>query len=198
MILYLLFQFIINCSEIKHWEIWSHLKQVTRFLKNIWDVVIWICWFALALAFAALSHVCIVHVILMSASIVILVSLFHLHCFFMQIHVQIKFPEPTKLGLEFLEVERDKPFYVYPEADMLLSMNKCKSYSTFADWGKGWADPEIRRQRLEKRRLDRKPRKPRRKRKSRKRKPDMTTARGRITAKLSKLRWSHYILVSFL
>ncbi|XP_050225916.1 ATP-dependent DNA helicase Q-like SIM isoform X2 [Mercurialis annua] len=99
------------------------------------------------------------------------------------IHVQIKFPEPTKLGLDFLEYERDEPFNIYPEADMLLSMNQSKSYSTFADWGKGWADPEIRRQRLGKGRKDRKPRKPR---KSRKIKPDLKTARGRITLKLSK------------
>ncbi|KAF2316860.1 hypothetical protein GH714_042201 [Hevea brasiliensis] len=104
-----------------------------------------------------------------------------------KIHVQIKFPQMTRLGLEFLEFERDQPFYVYPEADMILSMNKCKSYSTFADWGKGWADPEIRHQRLEKRRLNREPRKPRM-RKSRKGKPDTRTARGRITAKLSKLK----------
>lgn len=106
----------------------------------------------------------------------------------MQTHVQIKFPKPTKLGLEFLQFDREQPFYIFPEADMLLSVNKCKSYSSFADWGKGWADPEIRRQRLERRRLNRKPRKPRqpRTRKSGKGKPDLKTARGRITAKLLK------------
>ncbi|XP_048226180.1 ATP-dependent DNA helicase Q-like SIM isoform X2 [Ricinus communis] len=105
-----------------------------------------------------------------------------------KIHVQIKFPEPTKLGMEFLEYERDQPFYIYPEADMLLAMNQRKSYSTFADWGKGWADPEIRRQRLERKRKERKPRKQRqsRSRKSSKPKADMKTARGRITAKLFK------------
>ena len=80
---------------------------------------------------------------------------------FMQIHVQIKFPEPTQLGLDFIENERDQPFYICPEADMLLSMKQCNSYSTFADWGKGWADPEIRQQRLGKRQKDRKPQKPR-------------------------------------
>ncbi|XP_065854428.1 ATP-dependent DNA helicase Q-like SIM [Euphorbia lathyris] len=101
-----------------------------------------------------------------------------------KIHVQIKFPEPTKLGLDFLEYQRDDAFNVYPEADMLLSMDKCNSYSSFADWGKGWADPEIRRQRLARKQSNGKQRK--RMRKSKKRKPDSRTARGRITAKLLK------------
>ncbi|WCJ43113.1 ATP-dependent DNA helicase Q-like SIM [Euphorbia peplus] len=105
-------------------------------------------------------------------------------------HVQIKYPEPTKLGLDFLEYERDEAFNVYPEADMLLSlsMDKCNSYSSFAEWGKGWADPEIRRQRLARKKSDEKQRKsrPQRMRKSKKWKPDSRTARGRITAKLWK------------
>ncbi|KAJ0080532.1 hypothetical protein Patl1_22542 [Pistacia atlantica] len=66
-----------------------------------------------------------------------------------KIHVQIKFPEPTELGLEFLQSDNEQTFYVYPESDMLLSASECKSYSSFSEWGKGWADPEIRRQRLE-------------------------------------------------
>lgn len=32
-------------------------------------------------------------------------------------------------------------------------MNKRKSYSTFADWGTGWADPEIHCQRLGKKKM---------------------------------------------
>lgn len=120
---------------------------------------------------------------------------------FVQIHVQIKFPEPTKLGLEFLRSKGDETFNVYPEADMLLSMNKCTSYSTFTEWGKGWADPEIRRQRLEKMRQKpdgshgkQKQRKSRVSRKSRSRKSnknnsDLRTVRGRIEAKLSKYKW---------
>jgi Werner syndrome ATP-dependent helicase len=67
---------------------------------------------------------------------------------------------------------------------MQLSVNKHKSYSSFAEWGKGWADPEIRRQRLERKQSNRKPRKPRRTRKSGKMKLDFKTARGRIAAKL--------------
>lgn len=98
-----------------------------------------------------------------------------------QTRVQIKFPKPTELGLEFLRSE-DPSFYVYPEADMLLSANECKPYSSFAEWGKGWADPEIRRQRLERERSRKKPKK----RKSLKHKPDMKTVRGRLTAKLHK------------
>lgn len=99
-------------------------------------------------------------------------------------HVQIKCPEPTKLGLEYLEYDREQPLSVYPEADMQLSVNKHKSYSSFAEWGKGWSDPEIRRQRLERKQSNRKPRKPRRTRKSGKMKLDFKTARGRIAAKL--------------
>ncbi|KAK6159878.1 hypothetical protein DH2020_003259 [Rehmannia glutinosa] len=97
-------------------------------------------------------------------------------------HVQIKFPEPTDSGLRFLKSELDQPFHVYPEADMLLSTKSHKPYSGFSEWGKGWADPEIRRQRLERRRAQRKPRKP----KSRNRKPDLSTVRGRLSAKFKK------------
>ncbi|XP_059438054.1 ATP-dependent DNA helicase Q-like SIM [Corylus avellana] len=118
-----------------------------------------------------------------------------------KIHVQIKFPAPTKLGLEFLQSSREQPFNVYPEADMLLSVSKPKSYSSFAEWGRGWADPEIRRQRLERmqvqpnRKLDgargsrkQKRRAPRKShgRKSNKQNPSSRTVRGRIEAKLSK------------
>ncbi|KAF3454518.1 hypothetical protein FNV43_RR04966 [Rhamnella rubrinervis] len=112
-------------------------------------------------------------------------------------HVQLKFPELTKLGMEVLRFKREETFYVYPEADMLLSLSKPKTYSTFSDWGKGWADPEIRRQRLERMQFNKKQlkpcgsrrrRKPRkqRKRKSSKQNPDMRTVRGRIVAKISK------------
>ncbi|KAL6494468.1 hypothetical protein OROGR_031268 [Orobanche gracilis] len=83
--------------------------------------------------------------------------------------VQIKFPEPTDLGLQFLKTGLEQPFHVYPEADMLLSPESRKPYSDFSEWGKGWADPEIRRQRLERRKTWRKPPK---KRRSCKRKPD--------------------------
>lgn len=96
--------------------------------------------------------------------------------------VQIKYPEVTNRGRQFMSCETEQPFHVYPEADMLLSMRSPKSYSSFTEWGKGWADPEIRRQRLQRKRTWKSPKK----RKSRKRQPDSNTVRGRLTAKLSK------------
>lgn len=95
------------------------------------------------------------------------------------------------MGLKFVNSTSEQAFYVYPEADMLLAMKARKPHSSFSDWGKGWADPEIRRQRLERIQLDRKPRMLQSPRKSRKRKankvqPDPRTSRGRLAAKLSK------------
>ncbi|KAF7805099.1 ATP-dependent DNA helicase Q-like SIM [Senna tora] len=106
-------------------------------------------------------------------------------------HVQIKYLGPTELGLKFLNSSCEQALYVYPEADMLLAEKTRKPYSSFSDWGKGWADPEIRRQRLERMQHDRKPRMVKSPRKSRKRKankvkPDLKTCRGRLAAKLSK------------
>ncbi|MED6193480.1 hypothetical protein PIB30_019953 [Stylosanthes scabra] len=111
-------------------------------------------------------------------------------------HVQIKFPEPTKLGLEFIRSMSEEAFYVYPEADMLLAAKTNKPYSSlpyssFSEWGKGWADPEIRRQRLERMQVNRKPetlRSPKKhqKRKANKMKHDIRTSRGRLEAKLTK------------
>ncbi|XP_010259656.1 PREDICTED: ATP-dependent DNA helicase Q-like SIM isoform X2 [Nelumbo nucifera] len=95
--------------------------------------------------------------------------------------VCIKFPEPTKLGLGFLQSDTEQTFYVYPEADMLLSARKCKSNCSFSDWRRGWADPEIRRKRLEKWKNRRKTRK----RKAGHRQ-DLRTVRGRLAAKLLK------------
>nr|XP_027107724.1 ATP-dependent DNA helicase Q-like SIM isoform X4 [Coffea arabica] len=98
-------------------------------------------------------------------------------------HVQIKFPEPTESGLQLLRSE-NRPFYVYPEADMMLSMRNRKPYSSFAEWGKGWADPEIRRQRLKRKREGSWKRPKERKMV----KPDMKTVRGRLVAKILKRR----------
>lgn len=74
---------------------------------------------------------------------------------------------------------------------MLLAGKTDKPYSSFSEWGKGWADPEIRRQRLERMQVDRNPTmlrsaRKRPKRKAKKVKPDMRTSRGRLAAKLSK------------
>ncbi|KAK6915596.1 DEAD/DEAH box helicase domain [Dillenia turbinata] len=100
-------------------------------------------------------------------------------------NVQIKYPSLTKEGWELLRSGMDQSFFTHPEADMLLSMNTEKSYSSFSEWGKGWADPEIRCQRLERRRADRKTRKARN-RKATKSFQNLNTVRGRLAAKLSK------------
>ncbi|XP_031378004.1 ATP-dependent DNA helicase Q-like SIM isoform X2 [Punica granatum] len=103
-----------------------------------------------------------------------------------KVHVQIKYPELTKKGMDFIESEGEEDFYIFPEADMLLSVSKTRSFSTFQEWGKGWADPEIRRQRLERKRTTRN-RKPRKgKWMSKKLKSDQSTVRGRLAAKLTK------------
>ncbi|KAG7552088.1 DEAD/DEAH box helicase domain [Arabidopsis thaliana x Arabidopsis arenosa] len=83
--------------------------------------------------------------------------------------VEIKFIQQTEKGKKQLDFEDDKPLYVYPEADMLLSLKQDRTFSGFSEWGKGWADPEIRRQRLERR--ERKPRSERKPRKKRTRGP---------------------------
>ncbi|KAK2456581.1 RECQ helicase SIM [Trifolium repens] len=106
-------------------------------------------------------------------------------------NVQIKYPELTELGLEFVKSMNEDTFYVYPEADMLLETKIDKPFSSFSEWGKGWADPEIRRQRLERMQHDRSPTKRKSPRKQKKRrgkiaKPDLRTSRGRLTAKLIK------------
>ncbi|OVA14853.1 Helicase [Macleaya cordata] len=98
------------------------------------------------------------------------------------IRPSIKFPEPTDLGLQFLQSDPETAFYVYPEADMLLSTSTQKSFSTFSEWGKGWADPEIRRQRLQGKRC----RKQRRKKRPSQHHKDFRTVRGRLTAKLTQ------------
>lgn len=113
----------------------------------------------------------------------------------MQTTVQISCPLPTHLGMEFLQSKSDEPFHVYPEADMLLSMEKNKSYSTFAEWGKGWADPEIHLEERQSRRYSwtnpwmnpfRNPGSNPGRSKLRRVKPEIQTVRGRLALKLSK------------
>ncbi|KAL2325530.1 hypothetical protein Fmac_024588 [Flemingia macrophylla] len=113
-----------------------------------------------------------------------------------KIHVQVKYPELTELGMEFVKsMMSEQDLYVYPEADMLLQRKTNIPFSSFSEWGRGWADPEIRRQRLEKLKLNRNPRmlpspknKKRRKRKGKKGQSDMRTSRGRLAAKLAKFK----------
>ncbi|XP_074589084.1 ATP-dependent DNA helicase Q-like SIM [Curcuma longa] len=98
-------------------------------------------------------------------------------------HVSMKYPELTEQGLRFLHSESEKEFLAYPEADMLLSSKVDKPYSSFSEWGRGWADPEIRRQRLEGKKYRKRKRRP-----TRRKNPEPNTVRGRLTAKLSKKR----------
>ncbi|KAL3728245.1 hypothetical protein ACJRO7_032918 [Eucalyptus globulus] len=99
-------------------------------------------------------------------------------------NVQIKYPELTERGWDFVQSQREESLYIFPEADMLLSGRKRRSFSTFSEWGKGCADPEIRRQRLERRRSNRRPI---RERKSKGFKASQKTVRGRLV-KLLKLK----------
>ncbi|KAI3969223.1 hypothetical protein MKX01_004443 [Papaver californicum] len=94
----------------------------------------------------------------------------------------IKFPELTELGLKFLQSDPEAAFNVCPEADMLLSTTIQKSFSTFSEWGKGWADPAIRRLRLK----GKKCRKGGRKKRQSKHNKNLKTVRGRLLAILSK------------
>ena len=71
--------------------------------------------------------------------------------------------------------------YAYPDAATLLSMSNPKPESSSAECGRGWADPEIRRQRLAGKTGRRK-----RKRGSRKQPTGFTTAKERLSAILSK------------
>ncbi|RAL47337.1 hypothetical protein DM860_013302 [Cuscuta australis] len=103
------------------------------------------------------------------------------------ISVQIKYPQVTEKGLKFLESEAQQNFVAYPETDMLLSLTRAqKPFSSFSEWGKGWADPEIRKQRLERRRSTRKFRKPRKSRNgsSSRGQPNLGTVRGRFNPQI--------------
>ncbi|KAL4188579.1 hypothetical protein AMTRI_Chr08g202890 [Amborella trichopoda] len=96
------------------------------------------------------------------------------------VRVSIKYPKPTELGMRFLEAKED--LYVYPEADMLLSLQNPTTSTYASEWARGWANPEIRRQRIQS--LKRK--RGGRKKYPRKKKVDLKTVRGRLKAKLVK------------
>ncbi|XP_047042613.1 ATP-dependent DNA helicase Q-like SIM [Lolium rigidum] len=96
--------------------------------------------------------------------------------------VIIQHPEPTRAGLNFLSSQpNEEGLHAYPDAATLLAMTNPKSLSSSAQWGKGWADPEIRRQRLAGKTGRRK-----RKRGSQKQPMGFTTAKERLSAILSK------------
>lgn len=102
----------------------------------------------------------------------------------------VKYPEPTVLGLEFLKscnshtsLNGVQNLHLFPEGDMLQAMKMPElSFQKSSEWGRGWADPEIRQQRLK----GRKGRRKKRKRVSKKSRSDSNTVRGRLSAKLSR------------
>lgn len=97
-------------------------------------------------------------------------------------------PELTEEGLKFLRSSQsEEPLYAYPDAAMLLAMNEPRPFSDFSEWGRGWADPEIRRQRLAGKKAGRRKRKWRSR--SRQQQPaGFTTAKERLAAILAKKR----------
>ncbi|XP_062180440.1 ATP-dependent DNA helicase Q-like SIM [Phragmites australis] len=98
--------------------------------------------------------------------------------------VLIQYPELTEDGLKFLSSQSEEALYAYPDAAMLLATNDPEPFSTFSEWGRGWADPEIRRQRLAGKKTGRS----KRKRRSRQHPTGFTTAKERLAAILSKRR----------
>lgn len=102
----------------------------------------------------------------------------------------MQYPELTEEGLKFLRsLESGEPLYAYPDAAMLLAMNEPRPFSDFSEWGRGWADPEIRRRRLAGKKAGRRKRKWRSR--SRQQQPaggGFTTAKERLAAILAKKR----------
>ncbi|MQL97481.1 hypothetical protein Taro_030171 [Colocasia esculenta] len=97
-----------------------------------------------------------------------------------KVRVGVTYPELTESGIKFLQSSGHQTLFAYPEADMLISRAGQGAYSTFSKWGRGWADPEIRRQRLQQIRNGTRRKRPRRNN------VDLSTARGRISTKLAK------------
>jgi werner syndrome ATP-dependent helicase len=104
----------------------------------------------------------------------------------LQPRVSMQYPELTEDGLKFLSSSQSEaPLYAYPDAAMLLAMKEPRPFSGFSDWGRGWADPETRRQRLAGKKAGRRKRKWRSR--GRQQQPGgFTTARERLTAILAK------------
>ncbi|KAG0482313.1 hypothetical protein HPP92_010397 [Vanilla planifolia] len=102
-----------------------------------------------------------------------------------QVRVSIRNPQITKLGKEFLNSSEEDSFYAYPYADMLLlSAQTHKPNSSFSEWGRGWADPEIRRERLKEEKKQGKSKA----RKCKRKEEDLGTVKGRICFKFSKMK----------
>jgi werner syndrome ATP-dependent helicase len=106
----------------------------------------------------------------------------------LQPRVSMQYPELTEDGLKFLSSSQSEaPLYAYPDAAMLLAMKEPRPFSGFSDWGRGWADPETRRQRLAGKKAGRRKRKWRSRGRQQQQQPGgFTTARERLTAILAK------------
>ncbi|WVZ96310.1 hypothetical protein U9M48_041966 [Paspalum notatum var. saurae] len=102
--------------------------------------------------------------------------------------VSMQYPELTEEGLKFLRRSQSEaePLSAHPDAAMLLAMNDPRPFSDFSEWGRGWADPEIRRQRLAGSRAGRRSRKRERRSRQQQRPTGFTTAKERLAAILSK------------
>ncbi|CAL4895671.1 unnamed protein product [Urochloa decumbens] len=100
--------------------------------------------------------------------------------------VSIQHPELTEEGLKFLNSRSQQPLYAHPDAAMLLAMNDPRPFSESSEWGRGWADPAIRRQRLAGRKTGR--RKRMRRSGQGQHPTGFTTAKERLAAILSKKR----------
>nr|CAB3463939.1 unnamed protein product [Digitaria exilis] len=103
--------------------------------------------------------------------------------------ISIQHPELTEDGLKFLSSRSsEEPFYAHPDAAMVLAANDPRPLSNSSEWGRGWADPEIRRQRLAGRKTTGRRKRMRHSASSGQQPTGFTTARERLAAILSKKR----------
>ncbi|RCV15175.1 hypothetical protein SETIT_3G037100v2 [Setaria italica] len=102
--------------------------------------------------------------------------------------VSIQHPELTEEGLKFLNSGSEEPLHAHPDAAMLLAMNNPRPFSDASEWGRGWADPEIRRQRLAGRKTGRRKRMRRSGQAGQQHPTGFTTAKERLAAILSRKR----------
>nr|CAB3460234.1 unnamed protein product [Digitaria exilis] len=108
----------------------------------------------------------------------------------LQPRVSIQHPELTEDGLKLLSSRSSsEPLYAHPDAAMVLATNDPRPLSNSSEWGRGWADPEIRCQRLAGRKTTGRRKRTRHSSPSGQQQPTgFTTARERLAAILSKKR----------
>ncbi|KAI5062052.1 hypothetical protein GOP47_0022591 [Adiantum capillus-veneris] len=79
-------------------------------------------------------------------------------------------PEVTADGQKFLDDRRREgsvSFWVHPEGDMIQALLEPSRLSRAQEWGRGWGDPEVRKQRLARKKISRRPPRQKRQRRSR-------------------------------